>query len=234
MCVHVLSKCIMQRPFLCLDHPWGQQWPNCKGDLCGGRWPLGEKVGMLWFKMRLKLRKELRKIRPWNSRWKPGRWTLIMDCGAALSRADCYSVMDIEKYDTSKSLRTWSTMLYTMFSFYKPWPYSFSHALNDQRSYQSAPINLIWQGLSIVVLKFSCVFTVLKDASIYSLSMSHVSSVWISFYFQGCPVWLQWPQDNHLANISCPKETNKVDISDTFSFIDVNMFCVLSGKAFSY
>lgn len=139
-----------------------------------------------------------------------------------------HSVIDMLKYDTSESLRTWSTMLYTMFSFYRPWPYSFSHALNDQRSSQSTPKNLIRQGMSIAqVLLY--VYRVKKCFNIFTVNVT--CSVWF-FYFQGCSVSLQWPQDNHLANILCPKETNKVDISDTFSVIDVNMFRVLNNKSF--
>lgn len=45
---------------------------------------------------------------------------------------------------------------------------------------------------------------------------SHICSVCFSFYFQRCPVWLQWPQYYHLASIFCPYATNKVDISDSF------------------
>lgn len=54
-----------------------------------------------------------------------------------------------------------------------------------------------------------------------TLYTSYFCSVCFSFYFQRCPMWLQWPQYNHLANICCPYLTNKLDVSDSFSFINV-------------
>ena len=139
-----------------------------------------------------------------------------------------HSVMDMQKYDTMESLRTWSTMLYTIFSFYKPWPYSFSHALKMTRGVADSLPKILsdkdWASLCSEHLV--CLPCFKRKEKLHCVHCtSHIfCSVCFSFYFQRCPVRLQWPQYNHLANIFCPYVTNKVDISDSFSFGDVVLY----------
>lgn len=139
---------------------------------------------------------------PWNSRRKL-KWTLeLLFC-----RTDC------TVWWTCRNMTLWShwglesTMLYTIILFfYKPWLYYFNHALNDQRSGQFTPKNLIRYKLCITELRTSCVFTMFlkkreKRSIVYTV---HLTFCCCLFYFQRCPAWLQWPQYNHLANIICP------------------------------
>lgn len=148
----------------------------------------------------------------WNSKDEPWKWTVELLFAELIAQCDGHA--EIWHYGVTEDL---CTMLYTIFSFSKPWPYSFSHALNDLRSGHFTPKHLITSELSITVFRTSLP-CLKKKPPLYTLYISRFCSVCFSFYFQRCPVWLHWPQYYHLANIFCPDATNKVDISDSFSF----------------
>lgn len=104
------------------------------------------------------------------------------------------------------------TMLYTTMTLF------FQSCLKWPEEWPSDSPNLSRYGLSITLLRLSHVFTMFlkENTPLYTLYISVCSS----FYFQRCPLWLQWPQYYLLANIFCPYSANKVDISDYFSFFD--------------
>lgn len=197
-----LSNCAVQRSSWPISSPgWG--------DGCGGSWSQDIKQA---------------------SGVTPESWAITRNSepkletfGAASVQRQLHTVVDLQNYDTMESQRTWSTVLDTIFSFYKPCPYySFSHALNDRRSGHFTPESPKKRGsdLSAAALGTSSGF-VTKE-KVVCLHCTPHRFVQLASRFQKCLVWLQhWQKKKGKKNKKQPTSVAVAQLINWTSIICV-------------